>query len=87
MEFLRNFACLSGVYVQTIRQVVVARALQNHLLQMSNFNRAERYADVRADKVLSTKLRHFVDAELSPEILKFLDAVDNFKASYDKEGT
>ena len=86
-RFFLNFSCLSSLYVQTVHQILIARRLKRQLLQMPNINRSERFEDVRRDKELASRLRSFLDAELSSEILKFLDAVDNFRTNYDKEGT
>ena len=85
-RILYIFSPLASFWIQTVHQVIMSRQIKKHLLVSPNINRADRFADVMGDKALKAALRSFLDSELSGEIMRFLAAVDKFKASFDKEG-
>jgi len=72
------------LYIQTVHQVYLARASRHRLLTSQNINREERFIDVQNDKELRQAFRNHLDSELSPEIYLFMDAVDKFRANYEK---
>ena len=82
-RILALFGALHATYVQTVHQVIVARRLQRKLLASPNFNRDDLFTDVMQDKDLSTKLKNFLHAELSSEIMLFLSAVDQFRKEFE----
>jgi Regulator of G protein signaling domain len=74
------------LYIQTIHQIVKSRRLKKQLLLVHTINYEERFGDVIRDKVLYGRLKMFLDTELSSEIYQFLEAVQDFKQNYGKEG-
>ena len=73
-------------YWQSLHQILIARRLKQQVLLGTNLDQSERLAEVLADKDLRMKLSLFLDIELSGEILRFLTAVDEYKAQYQREG-
>jgi hypothetical protein len=67
------------VYFQTFHQVFLSRFLQTKLIYLQNLNLTDRFRDVMADKKLKAELRDHLYAELSGEVLNFLDAVEIYR--------
>jgi len=74
-------SCIFCMYVQTLHQVSIARAIKWKILTSDNVDRLDRFDDVMKDPDLKLALRNFLDAELSGEALMFLDAWGKFRAS------
>jgi hypothetical protein len=79
---------VSCMYIQTVHQVILARERRKALLLSEHtIDNQGRFEEVRQDKVLMSRLRAFLDIELSTEILAFLEAVEEFKKEYTKPGS
>jgi hypothetical protein len=72
-------------YVKTTHQVLMAHRLRRQLLTSVFIDREDRYSDVMNSKELRQAFYNHLDSELSPEIYRFLHAVDEYKANFERQ--
>jgi hypothetical protein len=72
------------VYVQTYHQVLISRLRAQAILSTEGIAREDRFADVVSNKDLKQALKNHLDSELSSEIYLFLDSVDSFRMTVER---
>lgn len=82
---LVSIACFA--YIQTFHQIYMSRVLRKKMLLGDHMNQEERLDEVLSDKIMRSQLESFLDAELSPEVLRFLYAAQNFKKKFGSESS